>query len=360
MDNLGSTISNGQGMHAAVPSTGSVGSNASNSEHQLEMTQGRKDVNGYHMPPAAAKKAGSPKMEPLDYVTPLDNLKTGINIGFAKAASTALTSDSPLASICRIVLKAMMSGSYLGFSITLTLNALSAGWDKVSAAMLFPTGFVMLILMGNDLATGNFALLPMAYLAERIQPPRTRDSSKDDRYKMNMLMIWVNWIVVYIGNFMGTLLFLFILWGGMTHFGARSEDGYYSFKEKLCSVSASKVVSYMETGGGAGWFGSFFNGILCNWMVTMGVLLAFSSRSTIGKIVAMYIPILIFICSGYEHSIVNLYLLPAGLVYKCGDYSFGEWWVWNQIPVTLGNMFGGIVLTGFVYFTIWAPKLKKN
>jgi len=221
----------------------------------------------------------------------------------------------------------------------------------------------MLILMGNDLATGNFALLPMAYLYQRIQSPvtRTRGSSRDSgKKKISMLMIWVNWIVVYFGNFLGTLTFLFILWGGMTHFGARNESGYSKFSEKLCSVVFNKVNLYMETGGVAGWFASFFNGILCNWMVTMGVLLAFSSKSTIGKIVAMYIPILIFICSGYEHSIVNLFLLPAGMAYECDHYNFGEWWLWNQIPVTLGNMFGGIVMTGFVYFTIWAPKLKQD
>jgi len=161
------------------------------------------------------------------------------------------------------------------------------------------------------------------------------------------------------GNFIGTLTFLLILWGGMTHFGARDESGYAAFSEKLCGVVFNKVNVYMKTGV-AGWFASVFNGILCNWMVTMGVLLAFSSRSTIGKIFAMYIPILIFICSGYEHSIVNLYLLPAGLAYECDHYSFAQWWLWNQIPVTLGNMFGGIVMTGFIYMTIWEPKLKKN
>ena len=89
----------------------------------------------------------------------------------------------------------------------------------------------------------------------------------------------------------------------------------------------------------------------------MGVLLAFSSRSTIGKIFAMYIPILIFITLGFEHSIVNLYLLPAGLAYECDYYTAGEWWAWNQIPVTLGNMIGGICLTGLWYYGIWEHKL---
>jgi len=310
--------------------------------------------------PSHKVKEPIPKLGAVpDYVSPLDILQTAINIGFAKAASTSLSSSSPIAAICRVTLKAMLSGSYLGFSISMTLHAVSMGWDKVSAAILFPTGFVMLILMGNDLATGNFALLPMAYWTQTISDNKGDGNAKNPS-TISVAMVLVNWSVVYLGNFLGTLTFLLILWGGMTHFGARDESKYDAFKAVLCAVSSSKVNGYLDTGGGAAWFASMFNGILCNWMVTMGVMLSLSSRSTIGKIVAMYIPILIFICLGFEHSIVNLFLLPAGMVYQCGDYNFGEWWLWNQIPVTLGNVIGGVVLTAFFYFSIWAPKLKKQ
>ena len=71
----------------------------------------------------------------------------------------------------------------------------------------------------------------------------------------------------------------------------------------------------------------------------------------------MYIPITIFIILGFEHSIVNLYLLPAGLTYQCGTYTASQWITWNQIPVTLGNMIGGICLTGCWYYIIWSHKL---
>ena len=101
----------------------------------------------------------------------------------------------------------------------------------------------------------------------------------------------------------------------MTHFGARNELKYTDFKQVLCDVTSGKVSGYMETGGGKLWFAALFNGILCNWMVTMGVLLSFSSKSIVGKIFAMYIPITVFITLGFEHSIVNLYLLTAGLTY---------------------------------------------
>eukprot|EP01084_Bolivina_argentea_P151407 264260_1 len=280
-----------------------------------------------------------------DYVDPLDNIRTAIKIGSKKAASTSISAVSTI----RIILKSMMSGSYLGFSITLTIYAISQGWDKVSAALLFPTGFVMLILMGNDLATGNFALLPMAYLSGR--------GKANTPNPISITMILLNWLIVYTGNFMGTLTYLFFLWGGNTHFGQRSTDKYSAFKDVLCAITESKSIGYYETGGAAGWFAAMFNGLLCNWMVTMGVLLAFSSKSTIGKIFAMYIPITLFITLGFEHSIVNLFLFPAGFAYQCDSYNVAQWWIWNQIPVTLGNMFGGICLTGIMYFVIWGNKI---
>ena len=198
----------------------------------------------------------------------------------------------------------------------------------------------------------------MAYLdGKQREKERCKHSQNMVSYTVTIMDILINWLVVYCGNFMGALMYLFFLWGGQTHFGQRDISKYSDFKTVLCSVTESKTVGYISTGGGAGWFAALFNGILCNWMVTMGVLLSFSSKSTIGKIFAMYIPITIFITLGFEHSIVNLFLLPAGLTYNCDKYNFGEWWLWNQIPVTLGNMLGGICLTGIWYFTIWSPKL---
>ena len=182
-------------------------------------------------------------------------------------------------------------------------------------------------------------------------------AAQDDTHTISVFEMLRNWTIVYLGNFIGALLFLFLFWSGTTHFGARDESAYEPLASVLCSVTTSKTVAYISTGGAAGWFAAVCNGALCNWMVTMGVMLSFSSRSTIGKVVAMYMPILIFICLGFEHSIVNLYLLPAGLAFGCDTYNFSDWWLWNQIPVTMGNMLGGIVLTSCVYVAIWKHKL---
>jgi formate/nitrite transporter FocA (FNT family) len=95
----------------------------------------------------------------------------------------------------------------------------------------------------------------------------------------------------------------------------------------------------------------FFKAVLCNWMVTMGVVLAMTSTSTAGKILAMWLPIKTFFAQGFEHSVVNMFVIPAGM-FLGADVSITQWWAWNQIPVTLGNIVGGGLLTGLaLYFT---------
>src|SRR5438309_575344 len=106
--------------------------------------------------------------------------------------------------------------------------------------------------------------------------------------------------------------------------------------------------------GTKGWMTAVVKGILCNWMVTLGAVLALASRSTIGKIAAMWLPIATFFAHGYEHSIVNMFVIPAGMLLGA-PVSAADWWIWNQIPVTLGNMAAGAVLTG-VALAVCYPK----
>jgi formate/nitrite transporter FocA (FNT family) len=85
--------------------------------------------------------------------------------------------------------------------------------------------------------------------------------------------------------------------------------------------------------------------VLCNWMVTLGVVMALTSQSTIGKIAAMWLPIMTFFAQGFEHSVVNMFVIPAGMLLGA-HVSLADWWLWNQAPVTLGNLLGGVVFTG--------------
>jgi formate/nitrite transporter FocA (FNT family) len=120
------------------------------------------------------------------------------------------------------------------------------------------------------------------------------------------------------------------------------------------AAAQKKTIDYMALGL-RGWETAFIKGLLCNWMVTLGAVLAMASRSTIGKVVAMWLPIMTFFAHGYEHSIVNMFLIPTGILFGA-PVSMGQWWIWSQIPVTLGNFVSGAFLTGLALYVTNAPK----
>lgn len=88
----------------------------------------------------------------------------------------------------------------------------------------------------------------------------------------------------------------------------------------------------------------FVKALLCNWMVTMGVVMGLTSTSTLGKIAALWLPIFTFFALGLEHSVVNMFVIPAGMVLS-PEIGVADWWVWNQIPVTIGNIAAALLLT---------------
>ena len=92
-------------------------------------------------------------------------------------------------------------------------------------------------------------------------------------------------------------------------------------------------------------FTAFVKAILCNWLVALAVVLAMGSRSTIGKIAAAWLPVTIFYAMGFEHAVVNMFLIPTAMLLG-GKITFFQWLVWNQIPVTIGNLVGGYLFTG--------------
>src|SRR5690625_2773685 len=99
----------------------------------------------------------------------------------------------------------------------------------------------------------------------------------------------------------------------------------------------------------------FVNALLCNWMVTMGAVMNFTSKSTVGKIAAMWLPIFIFFAQGFEHAVVNMFVIPTAMLLGA-DINFSDWWLWNQIPVTIGNFLSGLLLTALTLHLITKPK----
>ena len=148
--------------------------------------------------------------------------------------------------------------------------------------------------------------------------------------------------------FYGLLFYL-----ALTNFG--SSDGG-ALADQVRQIAQKKTLAYMALGA-SGWAAALVKGILCNWMVTVGTVLALASRSTVGKIAAMWLPIMTFFAHGYVHSIVNMYLIPAGMMLGA-PISWSQWWIWNQIPVTLGNILSGALLTGLALYLTYAKPEK--
>ncbi|MGY5707962.1 formate/nitrite transporter family protein, partial [Vibrio cincinnatiensis] len=113
---------------------------------------------------------------------------------------------------------------------------------------------------------------------------------------------------------------------------------------RFIKASTARSLGFAEHGIN-GWVTVFVKGILCNWMVSLGVVSAMVSTSVSGKIMAMWLPIFIFFALVFEHAVVNMYLFPLGMMLGA-DFTIMDWLVWNQIPVTLGNLIGGLLVTG--------------
>ena len=219
-----------------------------------------------------------------------------------------------------LLVRGFLSGSFLGFATTLAFTAALQTKVGLVGGLVFPVGFVMIVLLGLELVTGNFALVPMA-VRER---------------KTTLGALANNWGWVFLGNLLGGMFYaaLFTLTVAPDSEMAR----------QLITVAEAKTLGYAKLGG-HGLIVALSKAILCNWMVTLGVVMALTSQATIGKIVAMWLPITTFFAQGFEHSVVNMFAIPAGMLLGA-HVSLGEWWLWNQIPVTLGNIAGGMIFTG--------------
>ena len=255
----------------------------------------------------------------MDYVKPAEVITEAVQAAEKKAAL----------SIPDMLVRGMLAGAFLGYATSLVFVVQAQGVPPIVGAILFPVGFVMLVLLGLELATGNFALLPLGAMAGQV--PLSR--------------LLRNWAWVYLGNLLGSVFYAFLFYLAITNSGT-SDGG--AIAEAIRSVAKKKTLGYQALGG-AGWTTALVKGILCNWMVTLGTMLAFVSRSTIGKVAAMWLPILTFFAHGYEHSIVNMYVIPAGMFLGSG-VSASAWWIWNQIPVTLGNILSGALFTGMAFY----------
>jgi formate/nitrite transporter len=264
----------------------------------------------------------------MDYVSPKDTIIEARQIASCKAAL----------STPQLLLRGALAGGILAYATSLAMIVNAQGLPPIVAAICFPVGFVILVLLGLELATGNFALLPIGCLSGDIGPSQ----------------VLRNWTWVYLGNLLGSLAYALLFYLAITGFGTSNGA---ALGDQLRKAAQAKTLAYQALGP-AGWGTAFVKGMLCNWMVTLGAVLALMSRSTLGKIVAMWLPITTFFAHGYEHSIVNMFVIPAGRLLGA-PVPVSTWWFWNQIPVTLGNVVAGVLFTGVALYAIY-PRPRET
>jgi formate/nitrite transporter len=272
----------------------------------------------------------------IDAYAPAEMAQRVLKVGVAKARLPVADS----------LILAVLAGAFIGLgaafaTLTTTGSPMGFGPTRVLGGVAFSLGLILVVVAGAELFTGN-NLVAMAWASRQI---RTRQVAR-------------NWILVYIGNFVGSVgTALLVFWSGTLALGDNA------VAMNAVQIAAAKVE--------LGWFEAFVRGVLCNALVCLAVWLCNSARSTTDKILAIVWPIAGFVALGFEHCIANMYFIPLGILLKnhgalfasqgVGPGPLEELTAWglahNLIPVTLGNIVGGTLLVAGVYwFAYLRPK----
>ena len=230
------------------------------------------------------------------------------------------------------LIRAYMAGAILALAAVFAIFVAVKTGSPLTGAILFPVGFCMLYLMGFDLLTGVFVLTPLALL--------------DKRPGVTVGGVLRNWGLVFLGNFAGALTVAFMMAFVFTY-GFSTDAG--DVGHKIAGIGEARTLGYAKYGI-AGWFTIFLRGMLCNWMVSMGVVGAMISTNVSGKVIAMWMPIMLFFAMGFEHSVVNMFLFPSAMIMG-GAFSIADYFIWNEIPTALGNLVGGLAFTGLTLYS---------
>jgi formate transporter len=247
----------------------------------------------------------------------------------------------------------ILAGAFIGlgaiFSTTVLAGSggmLPFGVQRLLAGLVFSLGLILVIVGGAELFTGN-NLITMAWANNKVRTG---------------LMVR-NWIIVFIGNLLGSLLTVTIM-----YFGAQYTFGNGAIGATALAIANTKVQ--------LGFVQAIALGIMCNAMVCMAVWLCYSARTTTDRILAIIPPISGFVAAGFEHSVANMYFIPIGLFIKTGapdsfwkminktpaDFPALTWngfFINNLLPVTIGNIVGGGIMVGLVYWFVYLWDKKK-
>jgi formate/nitrite transporter len=262
----------------------------------------------------------------MDYVKPIDVASAMVNAGRTKLALPATD----------LIIRGGLAGGILAAATSLAITGTVQTGQPLVGALVFPVGLILIVLLGLDLVTGAFGLLPLPWI-------------ENDADTKAML---ANWGWVFLGNLIGSVVYGGLLAIALTNFGATAPAGVAA---KIVAIAEAKTIGYAALGF-AGLVTVFVKAILCNWMVCLAIVAAMTTSSTIGKIACAYMPVFIFFAQGFEHSVVNMFIIPTGMMMGA-KVSVADWWLWNQIPVTLGNLVGGFVFTGLALYVTHRPRM---
>lgn len=239
------------------------------------------------------------------------------------------------------LIRAYMAGAILALAAVFAVSVSVSTGMPLLGALLFPVGFCMLYLMGFDLLTGVFVLTPLALI--------------DKRPGVTLGRVLKHWGVVFVGNFLGALT-VAVLMAYMFTFGFNTDGGKVA--QFVAQIGEKRTVGYAAYGT-AGMLTLFIRGMLCNWMVSMGVVGAMISTTVGGKVVAMWMPIMLFFFMAFEHSVVNMFLFPFGLMMG-GHFTIMDYLIWNELPTVLGNLVGGLAFTGLTLYSTHVRTAAKR
>ena len=230
------------------------------------------------------------------------------------------------------LIRGFMGGSLLALGAVFAVTISQQTGHPLIGAILFPIGFCTLYLHGYDLLTGVFVLSTLAWI--------------DKRPGVTFRGVLRNWGLVFTGNFLGALT-VAVMMGIVFTFGFSEEPSPVG--KVIASIGEARTLGY-KAHGASGMLTLFIRGVLCNWMVSSGVVGAMVATTVGGKVLAMWMPITLFFGMTFEHSVVNMFLFPSGLLMG-GNFSVSDYLIWNEIPTVVGNLVGGITFTGLTLYS---------
>ena len=266
-----------------------------------------------------------------------------------------------------MILRGFMSGAYIAMGAALatvcstgivysaaqiTAGAVPGGFASAGMAQLvlgavFPVGLIITVLTGAELFTGDAMLAPMAAFI----------------HKVTWAQVLNLWLWVYIGNLIGSVVFAYICANGpFVSFDAAGVGTVTAFGTRAIAIAAAKT-SYV---GMMGFYSAFLKGIACNWLVNLAILLGICADDAVGKFFGIWFPIMAFVSTGFEHSVANMYFIPAGIFTQgfitdptkiTASVNWVTMWTANIIPVTIGNIVGGLFFVGVIYWVAFRKEI---